>query len=292
MLQPLPDLQGGSLLGIVAADIPNLNKTYRSIADYLVSAPEAFMHKPVQEIATATGVSEPSIVRFCRRYGLKGIPEFRIQLAMSLAHGNTASRFLEPELGDKMVTNLVEKRAIARTARELVEGFRSVIIDSGSTAQLFAEALRDAPPMVILTTGLNIADALRGAKQHTIILPGGELRHESRSLSGRLVESTIVNMRFDAIFLGADSIDPKFGLSTFHIDEAHQNAAMIDITQHIFVLADSSKFRAPSLHRVCDLSRIHTIVTDTGLDDNLTEEITSLGVSLCRVEPSEEQHGQ
>ena len=289
MVQPLPDLQGDSLVDIVAADIPHLNKTFRRIADYLVAAPEDFMQKPVQEIAAAVSVSEPSIVRFCRRYGMKGIPDFRIQLAMSLARSNVASRSVEPQLGDKAMTNLPQKIAIARAARVLAEEFRSIIIDSGSTAQLFAECLRDAPPMVILTTGLNIVDALRGATQHRIILPGGELRHESRSLSGRLVESTIANMRFDAVFLGADSIDPKFGLSTFNIDEAHQNAGMIDIVQQVFVLADSSKFRAPSLHRVCEMNKIHAIVTDTGIDDELIEDITALGVSLHRAEPGEGQ---
>ncbi|HQU69973.1 MAG TPA: DeoR/GlpR family DNA-binding transcription regulator [Albidovulum sp.] len=290
MPQPLPDLRGKSLVDIVAADIPHLNKTYRSIAEYLVGAPEDFMQKPVQEIAVATGVSEPSIVRFCRRYGLKGIPDFRIQLAMSLARGNAASRFVEPELGDKAMTNLPQKRAIATAAREMAVNFRSIIIDSGSTAQLFAELLRDADPMVILTTGLNIVDALRGAKQHTIILPGGELRHESRSLSGRMVENTIANMRFDAVFLGADSIDPQFGLSTFNLDEAQQNASMIDIVQHVFVLADSSKFGAPSLHRVCDLGRIETIITDAGLSEELATAITTLGVDLRRVAASKEQN--
>ena len=91
MVQPLPDLQGDSLVDIVAADIPHLNKTFRRIADYLVAAPEDFMQKPVQEIAAAVSVSEPSIVRFCRRYGMKGIPDFRIQLAMSLARSNVAT---------------------------------------------------------------------------------------------------------------------------------------------------------------------------------------------------------
>lgn len=282
---------GQTLIEAVSADLPELNKTFRRVAQYMLSAPEGFMHKPVQEIAAAAEVSEPSVIRFCRRYGFKGIPDFRIALAMALVHGPAAERssFLEPQITDKAVVNLASKRAIARFARTLIGTDRSIIIDSGSTAQLFAETLRDADPLAVMTTGLNIVDALRGATQHSIMLPGGVLRHESRSLSGRMVESTLANMHFDALYLGADAIDPVSGLSTFNEEEAHQNTAMITVSRRVVVLADSTKFRAPGLHRFCEIERIHTIVTDTGLGDDIVEAIEARGVVVHRVDPIEEK---
>lgn len=278
-----------SLIETVSADLPELNKTFRRVAQYMLAAPEGFMHKPVQEIAAAAEVSEPSVIRFCRRYGFKGIPDFRIALAMALVNGSDRSAFLEPQITDKAVVNLALKRAIARFARTLVGPDRSIIIDSGSTAQLFAETLRDAEPLAVMTTGLNIVDALRGATQHSIMLPGGVLRHESRSLSGRMVENTLANMHFDALYLGADAIDPVSGLSTFNEEEAHQNTAMINVSRRIVVLADSTKFRAPGLHRFCEIERIHTIVTDTGLGDDIVAAIEARGVAVHRVEPIEEK---
>lgn len=281
---------GQTLIETVSADLPELNKTFRRVAQYMLAAPEGFMHKPVQEIAAAAEVSEPSVIRFCRRYGYKGIPDFRIALAMALANGPAAERssFLEPQITDKAVVNLALKRAIARHARTLIGAERSIIIDSGSTAQLFAETLRDADPLAVMTTGLNIVDALRGATQHSIMLPGGVLRHESRSLSGRMVENTLANMHFDAVYLGADAIDPASGLSTFNEDEAHQNTAMIQVSRRVVVLADSTKFRAPGLHRFCEIERIHTIITDTGLGDDVVAAIEARGVAVHRVEPIEE----
>lgn len=289
-MSPLPP-SGPSLIDTVSADLPELNKTFRRVAQYMLAAPEGFMHKPVQEIAAAVEVSEPSVIRFCRRYGFKGIPDFRIALAMALANGQAAERssFLEPQITDKAVVNLAMKRAIARFARTLVGQDRSIIIDSGSTAQLFAETLRDADPLALMTTGLNIVDALRGAVQHSIMLPGGVLRHESRSLSGRMVENTLQNMHFDTVYLGADAIDPVSGLSTFNEEEAHQNTAMIQVARRVVVLADSTKFRAPGLHRFCEIERINTIVTDTGLSDEVTASIEARGVTIHRVEPIEEK---
>ncbi|MCT7664245.1 transcriptional regulator [Shinella kummerowiae] len=282
---------GQTLIEAVSADLPELNKTFRRVAQYMLSAPEGFMHKPVQEIAAAAEVSEPSVIRFCRRYGFKGIPDFRIALAMALVHGPAAERssFLEPQITDKAVVNLASKRAIARFARTLIGTDRSIIIDSGSTAQLFAETLRDADALAVMTTGLNIVDALRGATQHSIMLPGGVLRHESRSLSGRMVESTLANMHFDTLYLGADAIDPVSGLSTFNEEEAHQNTAMIAVSRRVVVLADSTKFRAPGLHRFCEIERIHTIVTDTCLGDDVVEAIEARGVVVHRVDPIEEK---
>lgn len=274
-----------SLIDTVSADLPELSKTFRRVAQYMLAAPDGFMHKSVQGIAAAAEVSEPTVIRFCRRYGFKGIPDFRIALAMALVNVSERSSFLDPQITDKAVVNLAPKRAIARFARTLVGADRSIIIDSGSTAQLFAETLRDAEPLFIMTTGLSIVDALRGAVQHSIMLPGGMLRHESRSLSVRMVENTLANMHFDALYLGADAIDPVSGLSTFNEEEARQNTAMINVSRRIVVLADSTKFRAPSLHRFCEIERIHTIVTDIGLGDDVAAAIEARGVTVHRVEP-------
>lgn len=277
--------RAASLIQAISLGLVGYNKAFHLLGAYIVASPEAFIREPLHEIARAAGVSEPTVLRFCRQFGFKGLPDFRIALAMSLARDTGKGMFVEPGVADKAVVNLGAKRAIARFALSIVGDDRSIIIDSGSTTQLFAENLRTAPGLVIMTTGLNIAEAFRGASQHTVMLPGGTVRFESNSLSGRLVESTLSGMRFDAIYLGADSIDPLLGLSTFNEAEAHQNAAMVAASQRVIVLADSTKFRAPALHRICEADRIHTVITDTGLSDETAELLTQRGVTVHRIEP-------
>ena len=192
----------------------------------------------VQEISVAAGVSEPSVVRFCRHYGFDGVPDFRIALAMSLVAENATARgpFLEPTIADKTFVNRNMKLAVAKEAIKLIENDRSIILDSGSTIQFFAQNLRSLPGRTIMTTGLNILETLWGCRQHTIILPGGTVRFDARALTGRMVEQSLGNMRFDTVYFGADSIDPDEGLSTFNEDEAHQNAAMANASKRIVVL--------------------------------------------------------
>jgi len=273
-----------TLIQSISLGLGGYNKAFQLVGAYLLASPEAFIREPLQEIARAAGVSEPTVLRFCRQFGFKGLPDFRIALAMSLAR-EAQGAFIDPGVTDKAVVNLAAKRAIARFALSLVGDDRSIIIDSGSTTQLFAENLRAAKPLVIMTTGLNIAEAFRGASQHTVMLPGGTVRFESNSLSGRMVESTLGGMRFDTIYLGADAIDPLLGLSTFNEAEAHQNAAMVAASQRVIVLADSTKFRAPALHRICEPDRIHAVITDTGLADDTAALLIQHGVAVHRVEP-------
>ncbi len=280
-----------SLVQMIQGGLPTLSKAFGRIATVLIEVPGKFMTWSVQDIAAAAGVSEPSVIRFCRHYGYKGMPDFRIALAISLAEGNTSSNrlFLEPTIDDKAFVNRDLKLAIAKKALELVEADRSLILDSGSTTQLFAQQLRTHSGRTILTTGLNIVEALWGCIQHTIILPGGTLRFEAKALTGRLLESSLQTMRFDTVYFGADSIDPVLGLSTFNEAEAHQCVTMMATCQRVVVLVDSTKFRAPSLHRFCNIDQIDAIVTDSNIPDAVAKKLLDQGVNLliANLSPSE-----
>ncbi|MCW8176880.1 DeoR/GlpR family DNA-binding transcription regulator [Verminephrobacter aporrectodeae] len=279
-----------SLMETISAEQGNISTAFKRISRYLLQAPADFMHKSIQEIAAAAQVSEPTVLRYSRHFGYKGIPEFRIALAMSLVNRAKAPAegplFVEPNLADKAVVNRDLKHAIGKAALPLLEQDRSIILDSGSTTAIFARQLREVAGRTILTTGLNVVEALWGATQHTLILPAGTLRVESKSLSGRMVETTLQNMRFDTGYFGADSIDPDAGLSTFNEAEAHQGAAMMGACTRVVVLADSSKFTSPALHRICVLDRIHTIVTDTGLPLDIANALSARGTRVIRADPA------
>jgi DeoR family galactitol utilization operon repressor len=272
----------GSLIETITGDRPTLSKAFGRIAAALIDAPAMFMTKSIQDIAATAGVSEPSVVRFCRHYGYNGVPEFRIALAMSLVAENAANSrpFLEPSVADKSFINRGMKLAVARAAAKLLDEDHAIIIDSGSTTQLFAQHLRTAPGKTILTTGLDIVETLWGCRQHTLILPGGTVRFDARALTGRLVEQSLQSMLFDTVYFGADSVDPQYGLSTFNEDEAHQNAAMAGVSQRVVVLVDSTKFRAPRLHRFCNIDLIHTIVTDSNIPNEVAASLRSRGINL------------
>ena len=274
-----------NIVEVIEGDRPDMTRAFRRIADFLAERPEDFISKPMRELSEAVGVSEPSLIRFARRYGHKGFPDLRLSVAMSLAAtGTRYSDRLEPTLADKQVVRRDAKQEIARAAARLVEEDSSIVIDSGSTATCMAVHLARAQPLTILSTGLNTLLALQECTQHSIIVPGGVLRPAAMALGGRIAESTLSGMSFDTAYLGADSINPEFGISTFSEDEAHLNRAMIRACRRIVVLADGSKFCSPALHKICELSQVDILVTDSTMPESLRAAVKEKVQSLviCR----------
>jgi DeoR family transcriptional regulator, aga operon transcriptional repressor len=271
----------------VSGDIEHLSKVFRRIANYLVADPVAFIHAPIRTLSHEAGVSEPSIVRFCQHYGCRGVPDFRIELAKSLARSLPEFRLnlIAPEIGDREHVFVQKKRAIARHAAGLILRDRSIIVDSGSTLRMFATQLGDVRPLSIFTTDLEVVNLLSRYRQHEVIVPAGPVRYDTMSVGGHFIDAFLAEMHFDTLFLGADAIDLRLGLSTFSEEEARKNAAMIRASARVIVLADSSKFGTPSLHRICDIGRVNVVVTDTDADPALAKDIEALGVEVHRVDP-------
>jgi len=270
-------------------DVSKLTRSNRKIAERLIEQPVAFIHSSVQDIARQAEVSDATVVRFCRHYGYAGVPEFRIALAQALADPDMSANrlFVEPNLSDKTLVNTRQKRAIARYATRFLVTDRAILLDSGSTTEWFAHELRAAPALTVMTTGLNVVNALARSPQHTLMLPGGTVRVESMSIATRDIEIALAGMNFDTAYLAADAIDPDRGLSTFREDEARLNTAMAAAARRLIILADSSKFRAPALHNFHEIENIHAIVTDSGATDAIVQRIEARGTAVHRVEVKE-----
>ena len=269
------------ILAEIEANYAKLTPKLRGIADYVRSEPESFIRLTSREICAALGTSEPTLIRFCKDFGYSGLAEFRIDLALALAGASGSEpRFIEPVLQDRRTINLESKRRIARAAAPLIAGDKAILIDNGSTVDLLAALLDKADPLTVMTTDLNVAQTLMGHGRHDVMLTGGRIRPNARSLTGRLVESSLAGMRFDTFIMGATSLDPINGLSTFREDEAHQTRAMSQAAERVIVLADRSKFMKPSLHRICTWEEIDVLVTDLDPEDPVATTIADLGVQL------------
>ncbi len=262
-------------------DRAGLSRAFRMVADYLVAEPGDFINSPMRALSEKIQVSEPTLIRFARHYGYQGLPDLRLAFAMSVAASDvTASVNLEPRLNDKAAVNRAAKQAIAARALELTELDNSLLLDSGSTVQCLAEELVNSPGKTILTTSLNTVQILRHADQHRLNLPGGTVRTGAMALTGRMTEANLSEMKIDTAYLGADSLDPDHGLSTYGEEEAHLNRAMIRAAARVVVLVDASKFRRPALHHICTLSDVDVIVTDSGLSPENQSAIRASGTSL------------
>ncbi|WP_198671110.1 transcriptional regulator [Oceanibium sediminis] len=258
--------EGGTILQRISDDRESLSRAFRLIADFVMSTPGEFINSPMRVLAQRIQVSEPTLIRFARHYGYQGLPDLRLAFAMSLAASDAAaSATLEPRLRDKQAVNRAAKQAIAARAAALTADDSTLLLDSGSTLQRLADCLTSAPGKTILTTSLNNVLILRQSDQHRLIMPGGTLRAGAMALGGRMAEANLAEMNIDTAYIGADSLHPEHGLSTYGEEEAHLNRAMIRASRRVVVLVDSTKLRSPALHHICDLSDVDIIVTDSNL---------------------------
>ncbi len=187
---------------------------------------------------------------------------------------------LDYPLSDKQKKHLLEKREIARRAVELIEEGNTIILDSGSTTFELAKNLEKFENLTVITNAINIANCLANHKNINVIVPGGTLRRNSLSLVGMLAEKGFKNYFCDKLFLGVDGFDTSYGISTPNSEEAHMNQIMIEISQKVIVVADSSKFQRRAFAFIAGIHKIHTVITDKGIAEEQKSKLENLGIEV------------
>lgn len=190
----------------------------------------------------------------------------------------------EHTVPQKDAINHAEKARIGAWAARMVQPGDNIIIDSGTTTISLARHLREAQNVTVMTNGLNIAWELADAPGVDLILTGGLLRKQSLSIQGAQAEACLQAYSFDKLFLGVDGFDLQFGVTTHHEAEASLNHKMVERAKKIIVLADASKFGRVSLHRIVQLDRVHTVITDASISAEYRDGLLQAGIELVIAE--------
>jgi DNA-binding MurR/RpiR family transcriptional regulator len=77
------DPQSGALIRLRGL-YPSLKAALRKVADLILNKPEMAIYASVNEVAAAAGVSEATVMRFCRTLGFRGFQDFKIALAREM----------------------------------------------------------------------------------------------------------------------------------------------------------------------------------------------------------------
>ncbi|WP_422350957.1 transcriptional repressor AgaR [Flagellimonas sp.] len=187
---------------------------------------------------------------------------------------------IDYDITEKDKINIKAKQKIGLIAAEYVHQGDTIMIDSGTTAMEFVRNIDKKERITVITNALNIANQFYNNNDINVIIPGGVLRNKSFSLIGAAAEKNLRNYFCDKLFLGVDGLDIDNGLSTPNIEEAHLNATMIEMASQIIVLADSSKIGKRSLAFICPMSKIHVLITDSGIGEEQKSQIENLGIKV------------
>lgn len=189
----------------------------------------------------------------------------------------------DPSLEEKQKINVEEKKQIGEYAAGLVSDGDSIILDSGTTTREIALRLKDKKDLTLMTNAINIAVELAGVSGMRLMLTGGVLRDKSYSLVGPEAERMMQNYFFDKLFLGVDGMNFDHGLTTPNPQEAQLNRMMVERSNTVILVSDSSKFGRHSFSYICGLEPIETVITDTNISPEFEEGFKERDIEVVKV---------
>ena len=73
------------LLRQIKNTLPELRKSEKIVAEYILNDPKSIISLKTAEVSSLMGISEPTLIRFCKAMGFTGYQELKINLSQQLA---------------------------------------------------------------------------------------------------------------------------------------------------------------------------------------------------------------
>jgi Transcriptional regulators len=117
----------------------NFNGSEKQIANYILKNQEHVINQSIQELASATFSSTSTIVRLCRKIGLKGYKDFKIKLATELQQHYNDISTINPDFP------FTEDDSNKEIAQKLLDVMQNSLLQTSQllTNNLLEHAVRD-----------------------------------------------------------------------------------------------------------------------------------------------------
>ncbi len=173
-----------------------------------------------------------------------------------------------------------EKEALSKNAIQLIEDGDILAIDAGSTATVFAGILKDSfKNLTIVTYSYDVFDILKDS--YNVILTGGDFCREENYFGGTFTEEFLRQMHVNKAILFVSGISIEHGAEDFFSSGILSlQRILLDISDKVFILADSSKIGARAMIKLCDLSSEHIYVSDSGVSQEMRKKFADNGYTL------------
>jgi DeoR/GlpR family transcriptional regulator of sugar metabolism len=231
----------------------------------------------VADLAEHFGVSEMTVRRDLHALAEEG--------RLERVRGGAVQPPAEPPFHETVVERFAAKNRIGAAAAALVQDGQTVMIDIGTTTLQAARHLRGRK-ITVITTSLAVYEELVADPDIELILPGGQVRRNYRSMVGVLAEGSLRQLRADVLFLGTSAVDAELGVWDSTMVEVPIKRAMIAAAARVALLADAEKFAMTSRVRVCDADAIDVLVTDADPPPGPRAVLDDAGIEVSVADPA------
>lgn len=193
-------------------------------------------------------------------------------------------RGYEPSLSERETARHEEKERIGVAAAAMVHPGDSLFLDAGTTASVFATHLATLDmDLLVVTPNLRAALVLSECTSTRVILTGGLVRRQERSLVGADAERTLHGYNVDTAFVGAAGVHPDRGLTDYGLEESAVKRIAIARAHQVVALADQSKLGQVSLCEICSATQIDMLVTDAKESEAVVRALHEGGTEIVSV---------
>lgn len=170
-----------------------------------------------------------------------------------------------------------KKNTIALRAIDFMKDGTSIVIDTGTTANAFAQALfhSNLKNIKVLTSDFAILKLLEEKSDYELISLGGTVRNGFHFACGELTLQILDTFYVDKAIITTSAIDIQHGLTTPNTQTAQLKAKMLSRAKELYLLVDSTKFNQTSFSKFADISQFDCIIVDNGIDENTLMELRS-----------------
>lgn len=143
-----------SLLQRIIDESKNMHRAERRVANFVSTSPSKVLQMSMAKLSETCSVSDPTVMRFCRRFGFESYQELKLHLVQSLVP--SAPFAYEQIIPDDSIDNIVRK-----TCRNSLNAIQRLEEDLQPEKVAEAAQLLQAASWVgIYATGISVVNAL------------------------------------------------------------------------------------------------------------------------------------
>ncbi|KAF1010444.1 MAG: HTH-type transcriptional regulator HexR [Pseudomonas fluorescens] len=143
-----------SLLQRIIDESKNMHRAERRVANFVSTSPSKVLQMSMAKLSETCSVSDPTVMRFCRRFGFESYQDLKLHLVQSLVP--SAPFAYEQIIPDDSIDNIVRK-----TCRNSLNAIQRLEEDlKPETVAEAAQLLLGASWIGIYATGISVVNAL------------------------------------------------------------------------------------------------------------------------------------
>ncbi|MCF7622228.1 MULTISPECIES: DeoR/GlpR family DNA-binding transcription regulator [Bacillaceae] len=172
----------------------------------------------------------------------------------------------EIHFSERVITNVNEKKVIAYEAAKRIEEGDRIILDASTTAWYMSKALPNIP-LTVITNSTKVVMELSKKEKIEVISTGGRLLSKSLSFVGPIAEKSLTMYHVNKTFLSCKGIHLEEGLSDSNEGQALLKKKMIERSDAVILMVDSSKFGKKAFSLIVPPSEVDEVITDREIDE-------------------------